>query len=307
MPETYAGIDYGLGQSNIDKSTGIRFGVVAQNSCHPEAVEDIFQNGTDVAFAQAKKDFLDVVVERIHHWFNNHSFLNVDEKKQRAKFKEIVLEGLKNCAGSSLSERVAEDTTENWGKTSERDEIIQDAQAAVDNHFGDHYESDGGLNDYTYEKDGYQLTGCLQTDLFIIKSKFYSYAQFCSPCVPGAGNLDSPMGPETGAPRCYCLGHDWFEHDKAPYRVWRVEDHVELIAEIVEVTCPNCNGSGRDSLKRVAEARGVTVEALDTKGFSGFNPGDGTFFCWRCEGKGKLPETQETEGEIDPNYAEAKT
>lgn len=30
------GIDYGLGQSNIDKETGIRFGVISQHSLHPE-------------------------------------------------------------------------------------------------------------------------------------------------------------------------------------------------------------------------------------------------------------------------------
>lgn len=306
MSKDYIGIDYGSGGANVDKETGIRYGVIAQNSCHPEAVEDIFQNGEDVAFKEAKKDFLDVVVERVHHWFNNESWINRDEKKQRAKFKEIVEAGLKNVASSHLAEQVAEETTENWGKTSERDEIIKEAEAAVDNHFGDHYESDGGLNDYRYEKDGYLLTGCLQTDLFVIKSPFYTYAQFCSPCVPGAGNLDHPVDPTAGAPKSYCLGHSWFDDEKAPYRVWRVEDNMEIVSTVVEIVCPNCNGSGRDTLKRIAEVRGVDVNELKTEQFNGLDPVTGTFECWRCNKTGKLNETQEAEGEIDPNHAEVK-
>ena len=35
-----AGIDYGMGISNIDHETGIRFGVISQNSISYEALED---------------------------------------------------------------------------------------------------------------------------------------------------------------------------------------------------------------------------------------------------------------------------
>lgn len=56
--------------------------------------------------------------------------------------------------------------------------------------------------------------------LMIIESPYFTYAQFCSPCVPGAGDLNSinPDGAKT-----YCLGHDWFEDDTAPYPVYSVE------------------------------------------------------------------------------------
>lgn len=72
---------------------------------------------------------------------------------------------------------------------------------------------------YNYTGDGYVLTDCLDSDIFVIKSPFYTFAQFCSPCVPGAGNLDNPM--EDG-PKTYCLGHDWFEGGVAPYPVYSV-------------------------------------------------------------------------------------
>ena len=37
----YAGLDYGLGTSNIDTSNGIRYGVISQHSIMPEALDDM--------------------------------------------------------------------------------------------------------------------------------------------------------------------------------------------------------------------------------------------------------------------------
>jgi hypothetical protein len=108
---------------------------------------------------------------------------------------------------------------------------------------------------YGYDQNGYKLSSCLDTDVMVLKSPFFTYAQFCSPCVPGACNLDSPLDVETftvtpndvargnnihpglgvavsagdytllpdRSNRCYCLGHDWFEDGKAPYPVYSVE------------------------------------------------------------------------------------
>lgn len=78
---------------------------------------------------------------------------------------------------------------------------------------------------WNYDADGYVLTDCLDSDIMVIKSPFYTRAQFCSPCVPGAGNLDS--SDEDGA-MTYCLGHDWFEDGVAPYPVYSVETN-ELV------------------------------------------------------------------------------
>ena len=80
---------------------------------------------------------------------------------------------------------------------------------------------------FSYERDGYALTDCLDNDIFVLKSPFYTFAQFCSPCVPGAGNLDSPC---TDGPKTYCLGHDWFDGGKAPYPVYSVADGSEVLA-----------------------------------------------------------------------------
>lgn len=152
-----AGIDYGLGQTNIDLATGIRYGVISQNSVMPEALDDFYTQSKDLAWEQAQKE------------------LEEEYKDDPEKLEEEIQK------------------------------------------LGDFWET--SANNLKYDKEGYVLTGCLDNDLFVIKSPFYTLAQYCSPCVPGAGNLDCPM--EEGV-KTYCLGHDWFE-GKAPYPVYSVE------------------------------------------------------------------------------------
>lgn len=70
--------------------------------------------------------------------------------------------------------------------------------------------------------DGEYKASCGEDrDIFILKSPYYTKAQFCSPCAPGAGYLLSPC--EDG-PRTYCFDHEWFEDDVAPYPVYKVSD-----------------------------------------------------------------------------------
>lgn len=50
---TYSGIDYGMGQTNIDKETGIRYGVINANTLSEHAWDTIQSNGTDLDYAEA--------------------------------------------------------------------------------------------------------------------------------------------------------------------------------------------------------------------------------------------------------------
>jgi len=56
-------------------------------------------------------------------------------------------------------------------------------------------------------------------DLWVTESPYYTNAQFCSPCAPGACYLANPC--DDGA-KAYCLGADWFKGDKAPYPIYLV-------------------------------------------------------------------------------------
>jgi len=60
-------------------------------------------------------------------------------------------------------------------------------------------------------------------DVFILASPYYTYAQYCSPCAPGACYLRNPT--EHG-PKAYCFGADWFgaEYSPCPYPVYRVDN-----------------------------------------------------------------------------------
>lgn len=85
---------------------------------------------------------------------------------------------------------------------------------------------------WVFQNDGYQISQDSESpDLFITESPFFTYAQFCSPCAPGACYLTNPL--ETPHPdnKCYCLGHDWFDNGKAPYPVYCVKTGKEVLPE----------------------------------------------------------------------------
>lgn len=76
---------------------------------------------------------------------------------------------------------------------------------------------------FHYDGDGYKLIDCLDFNIMVIESLYYTKAEYCSPCVPGAGNLDSTS--DDGV-KTYCLGPDWFDGDnKIPYHVYLVKDN----------------------------------------------------------------------------------
>lgn len=58
-------------------------------------------------------------------------------------------------------------------------------------------------------------------DIFIVRAPYFTRAQFCSPCAPGACYLPNDC---TDGERAYCFGHDWFDGGRAPYPVYRVTD-----------------------------------------------------------------------------------
>jgi hypothetical protein len=175
----YAGIDYSLGRSNVNKETGIHYGVISQHSIMPEALDDM------------EMDY-----------------------------------GRPTCpeCGNEIDQTNLPDNFKEWDNCT--DYGCDDFACIHCEHLLDSSEvfSEEALG-FTYDKDGYKLCDCLDSDIFIIKAPYYTFAQFCSPCVPGAGNLDTycPDGPKT-----YCLGHDWFDSGKAPYPVYSVETGKEV-------------------------------------------------------------------------------
>jgi hypothetical protein len=73
---------------------------------------------------------------------------------------------------------------------------------------------------FFYESEGYKLDTCFdQSCIMVVESPYFTRAVFCSPCAPGAGDLDNPA--DDGV-RTWCLGHDWYESGQAPYPVYLI-------------------------------------------------------------------------------------
>lgn len=229
MSTTYTGIDYGLGRSNIDNQTGIRFGVISQHSISPDAFDDVWMNARDLSYENAVAEFK----------------ADIGRCESADELSKLIDDRLFNSDAFDVE-----------GLTFPLSELaLADVWNELEQPFNDgHW--DEGDRDWLYESGGYRLTNCLHTDVMVLASPYFTYAQYCSPCVPGACNLDSPLacdycdntgrlnsgtnntvdnGPErecehcqgTGytphAPnKCYCLGHDYFEGGKAPYPVYSV-------------------------------------------------------------------------------------
>lgn len=176
---TNLGIDYGLGKTNIDHETGIRFGVISQNS------------GVLQAWADSSEP----------HY------------------------GLVECPQCKLEV--------------EPDFYCSNCEAELDD-----YSMLEPLSFY-YEEEGYSCEAGDDGDIFVLKSPYYTYAQFCPPCAPGAVHLENPidapprgktvgigyMPPKGKSNRGYCFGHDWFEGEKAPYKVYSVKTGKEISAK----------------------------------------------------------------------------
>lgn len=187
------GIDYGLGNTNRNMSTGTRFGVISQHELNPDATEDIFHSGTDLDYA----DYVDGV---------------------RAKLAVAL--------GDYFSDYQHES-----GRPSRLDQAIENAFDAISDSLGDQYEGTGDCTRMLYEREGYKIQTDSSGDLWVFESPYFTYAQFCSPCAPGACYLANPLDvdadgkplPENLDNRCYCLGGDWFEDSKAPYPIFSCE------------------------------------------------------------------------------------
>jgi len=163
----YIGIDYGLGMSNIDETTGIRFGVISQNSLDCEAMNEIWTDGA------------------VYRPFCPHCGDDLS-KRRNGNNDRIEIEDGMACPACK--------------KTIEySDHCYGDEPSFIEYH---ETTPDGEI----------VIIDCLDSDLMITKSPFYTLAPYCSPCCPGAGNLDDSTG-RSGV-KTYCLPIDFFDSDR---------------------------------------------------------------------------------------------
>lgn len=171
---------------NVDHQTGIRVGFISQHTPMAEALDDITTNGTDLTYEAA-----------------------VEEAKAQIRAALVpVLNGLI------------------YPRHDELDAAVDAVWDSIEQTYNDHYEAD--QTTYRYEKEGYVIEWTPNGSLAcvsVIRSPFFTLCAFGSPCIPNAGDLDTP-----GDVKTYCLGVDWFEKDQPPYNVYEVATGKQVYA-----------------------------------------------------------------------------
>lgn len=117
---------------------------------------------------------------------------------------EVLRDEIKGALKSALSD---------YSVTADYESLTQDVLDSIEVE----YESTGDCTRYRYESENKDLIFETTSDgsIFVLKSPFYALCAYCSPCAPGAGDLESE-----GSVKAYCLPTDWFndgDGNTAPY------------------------------------------------------------------------------------------
>lgn len=166
-------IDYGLGQTNIDHTTGIRYGCISMHSL------------ASWIYDEAEPVYPDRIEVRCDC---GHIFMATADT-------DLCPECKCNTPG-----------------------IVNDFQNIEP--IGWHYLP----NDPDYDVEYSESLNCL----IITKSPYFTLCNLCSPCVPGAGDLDSYN--LHGLPT-YCFPEDFFEPGTIPYKPHEIKIHYALPTE----------------------------------------------------------------------------
>jgi hypothetical protein len=177
-----AGIDYGMGTTNVDHETGIRYGVISQN--------ELVQAWSDAS----EPDYGDPTCPKCGG--------EVEE------YQDDEHDAYRDGRPNACADYACEGCKLVWES-------------------GDCYPDEAvGFN---LDDEEYRATAGSDGDIFIMRSPYYTMAEYCSPCAPGAGYIVNE-----GDVKTYCFGHDMFwdtEEKRAPYRVWSVETGEEMMPE----------------------------------------------------------------------------
>lgn len=187
-----SGIDYGMGQTNIDHETGIRYGVIHQHHVLQAWCDE---SEADYGEPHCPKCGNEASVGVSHTETNDDGSVTCwTEHPDECEDYEVSGCGDYRCDDC----RIMFDSDEAYG-----DEPIGHYLRDDDEYVAQRYGDDG--------------------DILVLRSPYYTLCSFCSPCAPGAGYLTTP-----GSVKAYCFGPDWFDNEPCPYKVYRV-DNDELV------------------------------------------------------------------------------
>lgn len=199
--------------ANYDELKKIHYGVINCNVCDQYALDDIYNNGTDVYYEEALAYLKSSVAAAIED----------NPEATQEELKEIL-----ECELNDENDRFQKQCIEQVLMEESVADRVEAAMNYIDDEFGSQWESDCTV--YDYAEDGYKIRlNTSDGDMFVIDSPYYTYCNQCSPCCPNAGYLTD----RGGGMKSFCLGTEWFEDNKAPYDIYEVAtgEKVYAVAE----------------------------------------------------------------------------
>lgn len=305
---TKQGIDYGIGKANIHPISGIRYGVISEHALSDWSADEIDTHGLDLSALEFEREFRralrDLKTEAAAICLTKQAKqpVTMSALKQLGSWRN----GLQNWIGDY---KLTEMFKSHLGKMQWKDWAGLDIDEAIEDfQIWEHYQVDG-RSECFYESDGLRMRTVLDSDWIITESPYYTYAQFCSPCVPGACNLESPIW-DTGVnlKPAYCLPRDWFNDEVAPYLTWCCEDGLLVTTTAEKEPCSRCQGSGTLSpeimLAHMRKFHPFTDMESMKRNSAIIAVGE-DFQCFTCQGRKTFIKLNDVLGDVDPNWSPA--
>lgn len=229
---------------NTDAETGIRYGVIPGQRIAGEALDDIFQNGDDLDYADA----VDEVKAAIRSVLSEPFTVTTEEGKDKllADLSSALDDHFNN--GDNAAGWIVDALSEEDGlscflysddEAALLSRLVDTAWEAVSDSFD--FEGSGDCRRISYEVDNLHVLQASDGDLFITRSEFVTVCSECSPCAPCAGYLTDQSMFDTydtyrtlddlkmaaalrGCVVAYALDADWYS-DYAPLKqtLWRLD------------------------------------------------------------------------------------
>ena len=164
--------------ANINPETGIRYGYISGSSIHSDILDTIMYSvGTDLSFNEAELE-AKAEIEREAEEIEEEARIAISER-------------------GGYTDREAEDALEEEIEAAYNRLGYDDREDFVDRRLSramDHVYIEEPINEFEYEgvkgRTSWLGGAC---NLWIFESPHTGMYQECSPCVPGAGNLDQPF------------------------------------------------------------------------------------------------------------------
>ena len=207
--------------ANVNPVTGIRYGVISINSLNPDLAQELYfgSDAVDVnynkAYAQAKKEAEDT-------W---------DRAREEAEIAASELDGgMLDGEREAVIENLMVEAGACWTHWSKKMYMDRDEFVELElERFSDVYTNDSDCThiEGVYEGVKYMIGSLGGAGLLWVIEGPIGYAnRLCSPCVPGAadldggfidgqlqGNAENPEETATTGYLCYVVPHDWLAED----------------------------------------------------------------------------------------------